>query len=341
MAPFEKIKRLYYVYLSALMISFNTLGSEFHLKVVDVGSGLCIVAKNTEGFTMLYDTGHWIGNHCYTGIKEYIDSDVINLLVLSHMDADHIGNTSQILSDYEVKTIIHTGYKRPRRKVWRKTMSAISEQSKHGASVISLATSSMKKGHTFHLGSTKVKFLLGSHSWSQNNLSEPEKRNALSIVMQIQHNDKSILLTGDMVGRNINSTDETCIASEKLLIDTYLLEEITSDIIIAPHHGANNASSNCLLRSVSPTYALFSAGHRHSHPRRNTIKRYMDFGVSPYNIFRTDRGDDEGIKESKLERIINCIDGPGDDDILISINNAKKIKVAYVNPNNTCTKYKQ
>ncbi|NIQ14291.1 MAG: hypothetical protein GTO02_07775, partial [Candidatus Dadabacteria bacterium] len=55
---------------------------------------------------------------------------------------------------------------------------------------------------------------------------------------------------------------------------------LKSDVIIAPHHGADNGSSKCFIEAVDPTYVIFSAGHRHDHPRAVTAQRYIDHGVS-------------------------------------------------------------
>lgn len=99
--------------------------------------------------------------------------------------------------------------------------------------------------------------------------------------------------------------------------------KVDSDVLIAPHHGADNGGSNRFIQTVSPDWVVISAGHKFGHPRTVAINRYLANGVNQENIFRTDLGDDEsgrwGDKEWSNGRIIGRSDGPGDDDIDILI----------------------
>ena len=87
---------------------------------------------------------------------------------------------------------------------------------------------------------------------------------------------------------------------------------IASDVLIAPHHGGDNGGSKCFLEAVDPEYVIYSAGHNHEHPRRRAVDRAIATGVDPNNIFRTDRGDDEGHLEYVGGRIDDRKDKRGD-----------------------------
>ena len=43
------------------------------------------------------------------------------------------------------------------------------------------------------------------------------------------------------------------------------LAPMSSFVLIAPHHGADNASSTCFIRAVDPHWVIFPAGHAHEH----------------------------------------------------------------------------
>lgn len=105
--------------------------------------------------------------------------------------------------------------------------------------------------------------------------------------------------------------------------------KIDSDVLIAPHHGADNGSSKKFIEVVSPKFVIFSAGHAHAHPRKVAVKRYLDGGIDINNIFRTDKGDDEGYKEWAYQRIANHKDPRGDDDIDILIRENGEVVVDY------------
>ncbi len=74
-------------------------------------------------------------------------------------------------------------------------------------------------------------------------------------------------------------------------------------MLIAPHHGADNGSSKAFIDAVSPEWVIFTAGHAHKHPRAVAAQRYLNSGVKLDNMFRTDLGDDEGVKEWDHGRI--------------------------------------
>jgi len=63
--------------------------------------------------------------------------------------------------------------------------------------------------------------------------------------MRIVYGGKSILLTGDMVGRHESDSDpeEHVIAAEEYLIENRHAIPIDSDVYVASHHGGNDASS--------------------------------------------------------------------------------------------------
>ncbi len=54
------------------------------------------------------------------------------------------------------------------------------------------------------------------------------------------------------------------------------------------------------------------------------------------NIFRTDRGDDEGGKEWSEGKIANCKDGRGDDDVEILLKKEGTTSVKYLNQSAGC-----
>ena len=63
-------------------------------RIVDVGPGLCTVTiapGEERSAVMVYDGGHWQGRACRNAVREMVVGDTIDLLVLSHSDADHLG----------------------------------------------------------------------------------------------------------------------------------------------------------------------------------------------------------------------------------------------------------
>jgi hypothetical protein len=65
-----------------------------------------------------------------------------------------------------------------------------------------------------------------------------EYRNAGSIVIRVVYKGKSILLTGDIVGRHETESfpDSGIIAAEKFVYDNRFAIPINSDVLVASHH---------------------------------------------------------------------------------------------------------
>ncbi len=154
-------------------------------------------------------------------------------------------------------------------------------------------------------------------------------RNAISIVARLEFMGRSVLFTGDSVGldRDGESLIEApCVATEGDLVRGHKNNDfdLNSDVLIAPHHGSSNG--NCLefIQLVSPGWAIFTAGHDHSHPSRTAAERYIEAGVPEARLLRTDRGDNEG--QNSYEWVDSytpssyCHDRKGDDDIVITLN---------------------
>ncbi len=303
--------------------------TDVYVRVVDVGSGLCTITRAPDNHYMVYDAGHWNGNKCIEAAREIIGGEPIDLLVISHSDADHLGDAPDILEEFEVRKILRTGYERWDSRSWRRMNDAIAEEAKFGASVINLGTTNLPFGTDFEFGSAKLTFIAGWHEWVGAGPTSSERRNAISIVMRLEYQGKSILFTGDTVGRRKSDGAGECKDAEKAMVDNVANVPLNSDVMTASHHGGNNGSATCFITAVSPEFVIFSAGSVHHHPTAAAAGRYTAQGVVTSKMFRTDRGDDEGGDEWDEGRVNNCNDKKGDDDVDIVLSNAGAVQVAY------------
>lgn len=105
-------------------------------------------------------------------------------------------------------------------------------------------------------------------------------------------NSRITCFAGHAVGRKDDGSED-CWATEKFMVDSAAHVPIDSTVLIAPHHGANNASSDCFIDAVDSEWVIFPAGSNHRHPRAAVAQRYLDHGVPLENMFRTDLGDDD------------------------------------------------
>ena len=310
-------------------------------RVVDVGPGLCVVISIPGGYDMLYDAGHWTGSNCESAVNELVADDSVELVVLSHSDGDHLGELPEVLGSKRAGVVLMTGSRREDTAAYRNAIQAIGDAVADNTTVLNLETWPIQPGTDFALGPARVSFLTGWHVWddslSNRTLSTSERRNAISIVVRLEYAGRSILLAGDTVGRSIDAPSDTCGDAERFMVERHG-QALKSDVLIAGHHGADNASSTCFIEAVAPEFVIFSAGNDHKHPRQATAERFLTAGVPLQNMFRTDRGDDEGGDEWDEGRIDGCRDGRGDDDIEIRlpVNLAQNVSVAYRETANGC-----
>lgn len=302
---------------------------ELYVRVVDVGAGECCVIALPNGEHIVYDAGR--GRSGFNAIRNIIpEGEEIALLVLSHSDADHLGAVPDICDKYEVRRVIRGGGPRDT-DTWKAANEAILAEREEGCDDINLATRPLFPGSTWKFGEVFVTMVCGEHyppsNWDIR--GEPERQNAGSIVIRIEYRGRSVLFCGDTVGRHIDDDADALIAAEKFMVEMSPAVKIKSDAIIAPHHGADNGSSTAFINAVAPTFVIFSAGHMHSHPRAATAKRYLNAGIDVQNMFRTDLGDDEGVKEWDMGRVVGQSDRAGDDDVEIRIKSDGSMSVRY------------
>jgi competence protein ComEC len=311
------------------------------IRVADVGAGLCTIARVPGGAVMVYDAGHWLGGRCIVAVQAVLPpGDTIDLLVLSHSDSDHLGDAPAILGQYTVRRIIWTGFRRPGVNTWEQTNRAIAEEVlTEGASVRSLATHPLTVPDTIALGPATVTLLAGWSRWTlSTGLSEAERRNVVSVVVRLDYGEASVLYGGDTVGRRIGDAAGACKDAEAWMVGNHAAARATlrADVLIAPHHGADNGSSQCFIQAVQPEWVIFSAGHDFEHPRAATVARFLAAGVALARLLRTDRGDDEGPAEWAEGRVAGCTDPRGDDDLEIRLHPGGTVRVAYVTAFSGC-----
>jgi beta-lactamase superfamily II metal-dependent hydrolase len=324
----------------------STLVGNVEVRVVDVGPGLCNLIKLPDNRYIIYDAGHWrpstIGQ-----IADFIPAgSTIELMVLSHTDADHIGAAAEILETYTVRKVLWTGFE-------RSMVSSLDPSGSYTKLVTQLRNrphvkninlnerdSTITPGTSLTFGNVRLTFLCGFGkplpSWG---LTESSlKLNAVSIVMKLEYGTNSILFTGDAVGRHIGGPDSELIATEHFLVTT-AASFLPSRIVIAPHHGADNGSSTEFIKRTNPETVIFSAGSKDDwqHPRQSTADRYLNNGVRLINMFRTDRGDDEGNAEWSYMRISGCNDEFRDDDIQVELRADGTYSVYYLNSTDPCS----
>ena len=219
-------------------------------------------------------------------------------------------------------------------------IAALATEVTQGGSVHNLQSVALTPGRTIPLGEATVTLVAGWGEWTGSGPTTSERRNAISVVVRLDYRGRSVLFTGDTVGRRLTDPDDACKDAEKVMVDNHAAGTVSlkADVLVAPHHGANNGSSDCFLEAVAPQFVIFSSGDDHQHPTLAAATRVLDRGVLLNRIFRTDFGDDEqpGPFEWKNGSVPGCSDPAGDDDVEIALRSAGIADVDYLRTPSGC-----
>jgi beta-lactamase superfamily II metal-dependent hydrolase len=250
---------------------------DVYIRVVDVGPGLCVIIRAPGDHFMVYDAGHWVGQHCVAAVRELVTTDAIDLLVISHSDGDHLGDAADILAENAVSLTLLAGEPRET-TAWKDLVAALATEVTQGGSVHNLQSVPLVPGRTIPLGEAVVTLVAGWKEWTAAGLTASERRNAISVVVRLDYRGRSVLFTGDTVGRRLNDPDSACKDAEKIMVDNHVAGTVSlkADVLIASHHGANNGSSDCFIQAIAPQFVVFSSGHDHEHPTLGAATRFLN-----------------------------------------------------------------
>ena len=103
--------------IALLFISHSTQAADLKVHVFDIGGGLCTLTVTPDGGYMVYDAGVGLKAGSPKQCAERIDETMpagaeIDLLILSHSDADHISSVTRLLELRTVNAVARTGHER-------------------------------------------------------------------------------------------------------------------------------------------------------------------------------------------------------------------------------------
>jgi beta-lactamase superfamily II metal-dependent hydrolase len=242
---------------------------------VNVGQGNMIITIFPDNKIMFYDCNITEENKylVFNYLKKIMPKNEIDVFVNSHRDADHIRGIKKLHDIYPISTL------------WDSGVSGNTEAPEYNEYM------NLRRNITFYevgprqhwKDKPNVKILSGKRD-------DVRDINAQSIVIHINNNNASVLLTGD--------TDA------KVWMD-YIIPEVgigvKSSILLASHHGAitffddTKDAKNYYtdhIKKISPAMTIISVGdNSHGHPDEKALELYSIYssGSNRENkIARTD-----------------------------------------------------
>lgn len=237
--------------LAWLCVGFATVGARFIpaecvCTFLAVGHGGCTVIETPDGRTLMYDAGTLAGpDVTRRHIAPYLWHRGIRRLdevFLSHADLDHFNGLAALAERFPIAQVTCTPSfaLRPTGAV-AATLAALR---RHGIPI-----RVAQAGDRFTIGSLTIDVLHPPPEGPDG----PE--NARSLVLLLRHNERSILLTGDL---------------EKAGLERVLrLPPTPVDVLMAPHHGSRTANTPELAAWARPQLVVSNQGPPRHGPRRD------------------------------------------------------------------------
>lgn len=242
------------------------------ITVVDIGQGDSIFLQDRfNQHTILIDTGGKIDfmleKKWQRGAKKataertlipYLKSigiGYIDTLVITHTDADHIGDLFSVLANIPIKKIVVSQGSLTNQKFL--------EQLKQTKTQIQVA----EVGQRFPIFDSYLEVLYPL-------LASDGKNNDSIVLYGVLYNTR-FLFTGDLESEG-----------EATLLKAY--PSLSVDVLKAGHHGSKTSSSKAFVQKIRPTVALISCGlnNRYRHPNQETLDTFQNSQVA---VYRTDQ----------------------------------------------------
>jgi competence protein ComEC len=233
---------------------------------LDVGQGDAALIEGPGGQRILVDGGPSAAAvaDALGRVLPFYDRR-IDLVVLTHPQADHLAGLPAVLDRYDVGGVMTTRFANPTDLYgeWQEYLAGSD-----------LPTVTATRGQSIDLGDGARMTVL--HPMSTTRLDDPDELNDTSVVLRLTMGQVSFLLTAD-----ITAEAETALIRRGT--------DLHSTVLKLAHHGSKTSTSEAFLARVGPIIDIVSAGrdNPYGHPAPEVLARLEGDAV-----FRTDEDGD-------------------------------------------------
>jgi competence protein ComEC len=237
---------------------------------IDVGQGDCTLITTPNHKNILIDGGGSAIQDTYDVGKKVLYPYLINhnikkldMIIISHFDADHCNGLVYLLENIEVKKIV------------------IGKQVEECTEYTNIINIASKKNINVYTVKKTEKIAIEDNLYFTvlypADKLEQKGLNNNSLVLKLNYGEFSMLFTGDI-------EKET----EDILVNEYKnTDMLDATILKVAHHGSKSSSTEEFLKLVKPQIALIGVGEDNSygHPNTNVLERLQSIHCK---IYRTD-----------------------------------------------------
>jgi competence protein ComEC len=244
-----------------VLVAFQLPKKRLELSFCDVGQGDATLVS-WGSYQMLVDGGPDSSVLSCLGKSMPFWDRKIELVVVTHPQADHMTGMIEVLKRYEVENFYMSGVENDIAEV--RELKRVMEK-------FEVTNLEFKAGDGVRLGEVSLEVLYPIEITSE--VCEIKDINEVSTVLRGSYGKFEFLLTGDI---------DTKIEDELRLTDK--LTDV--EVLKVAHHGSKTSTSGEFLLAVKPELAVISVGkNRFGHPTREVLERLRELGAM---IKRTD-----------------------------------------------------
>jgi competence protein ComEC len=227
---------------------------QMHVTLADIGQGSAALVR-TRHHLLVHDAGPQYSRESEAGTRVLLPllraraTRGIDLLMLSHRDADHVGGAAALLAGLPVAAL------------WS------SLDATHPLRAGPVPHTRCEAGQRWQWDGVSFAVL---HPMAGDYDRPGLKPNALSCVLRVTDAaGRSLLLTGDIEAEQ----EQRLVASDAAAL--------LSTVLVVPHHGSKTSSTMAFLDAVAPQVAVLQAGYRnrYGHPAPPVLARYVELGI--------------------------------------------------------------
>jgi competence protein ComEC len=271
-----------------------------HVTFCDVGQGDATLVRFPDGRRMLVDTGS--GSTGLICLGKYLPffEKTIDIVVISHPQADHAAGLPALLSRYHVTHIIHADAL-PNGELGNKISAALIAKN--------TTEHTMYAGDSMTVGGVTIRSLSPEPpsdgeflSWKRISTASDDTvlgtttgdMNTDCLVLQLTYGTFDIVLTGDADAKSQPTLQSIHTTDSRV------------ELLKVPHHGSKTGLSESFLSSLCVKcnrtdrhpIAVISVGkNTYGHPSTDTIKQLEGNG---FDVYRTDKHGDISVASDGL-----------------------------------------
>lgn len=266
------------------------------VQMLDVGQGDAMLLRSPQGRHILIDGGgtvsfrkpgeQWrerrdpfeVGRKLLVPLLKQRGVQKLELLVVTHLDADHIGGLQAVLEEIPVKGLLWNGSIKPADAGALKLLQTALDKGVPVYAACSGAKWEVEAQMSFELLWPSAACAAGAVRQAE--IAAVKEQNDHSVVLLLKLYATTLLLAGD-----IEAGSERQLA-EQLQANARALGPI--DVLKVAHHGSRTSTTELWLRYWQPSLALISAGrgNPYGHPHPLVTGRLDDQDIV---TLRTDR----------------------------------------------------